>query len=269
LDSKICSAQYSGAKSLLGVDITFRGRVRKCPSGNVEVYLGCKGTDCFLLNSYKLCTSNAQCTPTTACGNIPQDIVSFFNNNYRNPYINYMTTTQMPSTTMNSYTTTYFPTTTYDITPNPNPYPKYKYPLGIYYPTFALFPFSIFYENVFKKDGMCYTNITTELFHDIKNVLRSLKDLPKDNIKNPNEKYMCSVDQQFIINANLTSWWQSELTIDVDIITLHKLEAWNIDANPLEVKVLPPPPPIDVNTPTDSGIVTLVSAISLLFMILL
>jgi len=260
LANGVCSAQYTGVKSLLGVDITLRARARKCASGSWEVYLGCKGTDCFLLNNYKLCSSDADCTATTACGNIPDDAISFFDYNYRNQYL--------PYTTTYSPTTTYFPTTssTYDYTTTfDENYYVYRTPLLSYVYMTPILPYVQYAP--FKAGSKCFTNITGEIFSDIKNVLRSLKGLPKDDVKNYAEKYMCSVDQQFIINANLTAWGQSQITTDAEYITIKELTEWQVGGSPIETKVVPIP--VEDADRTDYGVSLVISVLSVLVVLII
>jgi len=264
LATGVCSGQYTGVKSLLGVDITLRGRARKCASGSWEVYLGCKGTDCFLLNNYKLCSSDADCTATTACGNIPVDAISFFNNNYRSYYDPYTTHSYYTtySTSSSSSSNIYDYTSTYDA----DDYYYYKTPLFSYFWFTPLFPYVQYAP--FRQGSKCFTNVNEEIFHDIKNVLRSLKGLPKDEVKNYSEKYMCSVDQQFIINANLTAWGQTQITTDAEFITLKELTEWQAGGSPIETKVVP----IPVDEITENGVLKysslVISLLSLLVVLI-
>jgi len=202
LSKKFCGVQYTGLKDLLGIDITLRGRVTKCSTGSFEVYVGCKGIDCFLLNNYKLCTSNSDCTATTVCGNMFEGL-PFISNNVIDDYDN--DTINNPIVTQISVITT---------------------------PFTALFPF-VYYYNIFKDNTMCFKNFSTELYLDAKNIFRSLKGLPKDPSNEFNE-YMCTFDTEYMKNFNLTDWAQDQVITDADTITIKGLLAWDIGSNPIE-----------------------------------
>jgi len=55
---------------LFGLDVNIRARVSKCSTGSLEIYIGCKGTDCTYLKNYKLCESDSECSQTTKCNRI-------------------------------------------------------------------------------------------------------------------------------------------------------------------------------------------------------
>jgi hypothetical protein len=79
-----CAVRYSGMQSLIGLDMTFSARISQCTNSPLfEVYIGCKGNDCFFGNKFKFCSTNADCTETTKCSNIFD--FSIYNDDPTNP----------------------------------------------------------------------------------------------------------------------------------------------------------------------------------------
>jgi len=182
------------------------------------------------------------------------------------------TTTNSPTTTNDPLTTTNSPSTTeFWWTTTETGAPTILEPIdgedgneaisGISTIALAYLPFAPVYNYlIFKEETSCFVNITTELYWDMKNVLRSLNGLPKDASKNT-DTFMCSIDPEFFQNFNTTEWQQQQVIIDTDTITLKDLSAWNIGSTPLEVKP-------SASEETNGVLSVIISALSLLIFLM-
>lgn len=66
-----CAVKWGGLKDLLNIDVTIRGRIRRCSDSELpEFYIDCEGTDCVNLFRPKVCTSSSQCGSNLICKNL-------------------------------------------------------------------------------------------------------------------------------------------------------------------------------------------------------
>jgi len=79
-----CALEYIGLQDILNIDVALHIKITKCSnSPYLSIYLGCKGTDCFVLDGKsKLCSSDSDCTSSTSCVDISQ---IYSNYNLTNP----------------------------------------------------------------------------------------------------------------------------------------------------------------------------------------
>jgi len=251
-----CALQYSGLIGLLGIDVTLTGRVRKCPTGSYEIYLGCKGTDCFLVNSYKLCSSDSDCTSSTVCSNFFNNTGSIVsgilsnNNNNNNNNNNCNNNNDCCSNNNNnnnccnncnnnnpSGSNNNNPTgSNSNINPQPtNPENQDNNGTVVVESTATLVAFTpaIFY-GLFKTETTCFTDPLNELFYDIRNVLRNLKGLQPDTDSDVTT-FTCSYDLTVLEGTNMSLWSQQQVIASGNTITIKNLDAWNIGGSPLVV----------------------------------
>jgi len=205
IQNGVCSVQYAGIKSLLGIDVTLRVRIRRCTAsatpGSIEVYLGCKGTDCFLFKDIRFCSSQSDCTDTTICYNIFNENMMNYNGNNSNSNNN-----------TNCYNGTCEVVSQSD------------------YTNMILTP--AFLYTTLKENTSCMRDVISEVMRDTKNAVRELKNLQLDNTY---QFFMCSFDTSFIMkDGNIASdWIQSQVIVDAGTITVRDLNPWTIDTNVL------------------------------------
>jgi len=81
-ETGVCAVKWTGLQDLLNMDITIRGRMRKCSNstGIPEAYLECEGSDCASLFRPVLCNSNSDCSTNFVCKDITAEDSLTYNN---------------------------------------------------------------------------------------------------------------------------------------------------------------------------------------------
>jgi len=224
-----CALRYTGLQSLTGLDITISGQVAKCPNSPIpSIYIGCKGTDCFLANKFKFCSSNADCTPTTVCNDLFN--ISVYS-------------TPDNSTNNNNNTCT-----------NCSSVESTNVIASIFAPAIGA---AFFLEN----STTCW-NKDKDLFLMLKNGLRYMEGLAPDMDDN-NVLFMCAPDPEFVKRVNASKWALDQVVVTGTTITMNDLVAWDTP-----VVILPPPPAsTGSGSSTDDGLVRIVSVFMILFML--
>jgi len=205
------AAQFSGFKDLLGLDITLRARARRCPSGSFEGYAGCKGSDCYLFENVKLCSSDSDCSATTKCSNLFDLPFSEINNQPPPP------------------------------APTPPPPPCQDCSVcdcngtSVVAENTAISAIGpVIFYSLFKPNSQCFKNVTVEVVQDFKNVFRTLQNKQRDSTYSTH--FMCSYDSDVLRNKNISQWADNQVTIDAQFITLNNLLSWDVGSAPIVVK---------------------------------
>lgn len=249
-----CSLQYSGLSYLLGIDVNLRLRVRSCSSGALEIFLGCKGGDCFLFNSYKLCSSNSDCTQTTVCSNFLNDTgnaiteIMNSNNNSANNSDNNGINNNSPGISM-VFGNESVPTNNTSTSSNSGfTWSKFNEQLNV----IRFITPALFYD-IFQPNTQCFSTPNQELSLDFKNFLLVLQGTPAvnntNNVTTSNSTtvnstssnstssnsaaYTCSFDPRYL--QNLTTDFSNQLTASGNVVTLQGLAAWDVGGNPLSI----------------------------------
>jgi len=207
-----CSVQYSGIKSLLGLDITLRARIRRCTAsttpGSMEAYIGCMGKDCFLFKEIRLCSGQSDCTESTVCSNIINEIANNTNNNNNNNNNN-----QSGSNCNNG---------TCDVSQSQSSSVN----------SVVLLTPAFIYATL-KENTTCMSDIISEIGKDAKNAVRALNGMALDNTYN--QIFMCTFDTSYIKDSSSTAAWaQSQVIVDANVISLRDLSSWTVSTGQLQ-----------------------------------
>jgi hypothetical protein len=194
--NQFCAVRYTGLQSLTGLDITLSAQAIKCTNSPIPAfYLGCKGTDCFLGNRFKLCDSDKDCTLTTKCTNL-FNISQYESNPYNNSYSCTNCSTGI----------------------------GYSASLGIAF-TPAL------YLSYYSKTSQCY-DIDKDPSLLAKDGLRYMEGLPAD-MSNTNTLFMCAPDPDVIKKQNATQWAMDQAVVSGTTILMKDLHAWTVSKAPV------------------------------------